>query len=368
MTNAIAAGGVGVCAEDDVGQVADLHCKVFYGGTPPASDGLRSYYREVFFRNPWVDKDLPSLVYRSAQGKVVGFNGVIPRRMSFDGKPIRVAVSHRLMVDPEAWSSFAGIKLMRAFLSGPQDLSFTDGANDRGRTIHEAAGGSTSFLYSMNWIWPLRPFQLAINTVFRARPTLARLSRPLWSALDPLAAKYWGRAVPDISAVTSDFALDEATILTCLDKCTAARLLRPEYDLHSMRWLLERLKENQHRGRLEGIVIRNGSGQAVGVCLYYLKSDRRAEILLLAAPKNLTGVLFGCLIRRVRNEGAVAIWGRLEPSHFSLLFDNRCFLTRANWALFHTRDANLANAIHRGDAFLSALEGELWLRAPHDIL
>jgi hypothetical protein len=35
-----------------------------------------------------------------------------------------------------------------------------------------------------------------------------------------------------------------------------------------------------------------------------------------------------------------------------------------SWTLVHSRDPEATAALHSGDAWLSALEGELWLRSP----
>src|SRR5438046_196924 len=46
---------------------------------------MTAYFERIFFQNPWVDADLPSLVYEDETGRVGGFVGVVPRRMLFLG-------------------------------------------------------------------------------------------------------------------------------------------------------------------------------------------------------------------------------------------------------------------------------------------
>jgi hypothetical protein len=61
--------------------------------------------------------------------------------------------------------------------------------------------------------------------------------------------------------------------------------------------------------------------------------------------------------------GATAVRGRLDPRHAQELSDRHCWFRREGaWTLVHSRHADLTAAIHQGNAFLSRLEGEWWLR------
>ena len=80
--------------------VASLYLKVFRKRSGAAGSDLQGYFREVFLQNPWRDDSIASLVY-SHKGKIVGFVGVIPRSMTFHGRPIRVAVVTQLMADTD---------------------------------------------------------------------------------------------------------------------------------------------------------------------------------------------------------------------------------------------------------------------------
>jgi hypothetical protein len=99
-------GQVDRCIPEDVPAVADLHTKLFFGPETASSDGLRNYYRTLFFDNPWYDDELPSLVYRT-NGRVTGFLGVVPRRMRLRQQPIRLVILHRLLVAPDVDSPMA---------------------------------------------------------------------------------------------------------------------------------------------------------------------------------------------------------------------------------------------------------------------
>ena len=82
---------VGHFFQDDIAEVANLNWKYLRGRNGGAPDALKSFLNELYFENPWIDGTIPSLVYADG-GKVVGFLGVIPRRMSVCDESIRVAL------------------------------------------------------------------------------------------------------------------------------------------------------------------------------------------------------------------------------------------------------------------------------------
>ena len=105
-------------AKDDIPPVASLFQRVFF----PAYNGARGallaslerYFEELFFAEPWQDESISSLVCIDAQG--------------------------RLMADPNS-QALAGVQLLKALFSGPQDLTFTDHGGDLGRWVWEGMGG-----------------------------------------------------------------------------------------------------------------------------------------------------------------------------------------------------------------------------------
>ena len=117
-------GQIRVCVPEDMPRVADLFQAIFRGLSGPAPSSLQQYLLELFFESPSHDPELPSLVYMGPDEAVRGFIGVIPLRMSFRGKPIRAALGSSLMVEKAKDNPFAGVALLKAFLNGPQELSY----------------------------------------------------------------------------------------------------------------------------------------------------------------------------------------------------------------------------------------------------
>src|SRR5205814_217678 len=94
---------------DDIPGVVALRRKSFRHSERPAAAALGAYFEHVFFRNPWRDETLPSLVYVDPSGRPVGFLGVVPRRATFRGEVLRVAVTTQLMASdvPARWQDVA---------------------------------------------------------------------------------------------------------------------------------------------------------------------------------------------------------------------------------------------------------------------
>src|SRR5258706_14773844 len=112
---------------EGIRQAVELHGRVF-GASPAFSPaGLGDYFDQFLFDNPWRDEALPSLVSLDAGGRMTGLLGVLPRPMEFQGRRLRVAVCTQLMVAPSHRGRLTAVRLIKAFFSGPQDLSMGDG-------------------------------------------------------------------------------------------------------------------------------------------------------------------------------------------------------------------------------------------------
>jgi len=228
---------------DDIPEVVDLHKRVFPGNSFSASE-LEVHFRRLFFENPWYDADLPSLVYQERGEKICGFYGVIPRRMRMKGGPIRVAVSSQFMVDPSVRNRLAAVELQSAFFAGPQDLSFTDGANDASRRIWEGLGGVTAFPYSVHWTRLLRPTRYFLGRwKERGLSTLAQWALSPVSAVADFLATHRRRSPFHQAEHAPEEDLSWETLRDELPKFAAMKSLCPDYDEQSLHWLMDQANE-----------------------------------------------------------------------------------------------------------------------------
>jgi hypothetical protein len=355
-------GQVDICTEEDVSAVAELHTKVKFKCDVPDLEGLRKYYHDIFFRSPWRDDKFPSFVFRDDRGMVAGFIGVVPREMRFRGELLKVAVPHRLMVNPDSGCPLAAAQLVRRFLSGPQDLSFSDGANDMGRKFWEGMGGSTTLIYSMNWIRPLRPCSYVLHVLAKqkGRRLFTAVLDPVARLVDSLGAAALVRPTLLPSGHTTIEA-DDDLLLDCVSKFSKPYMLCPEYNRDDWKWLMNFMRSNTNRGSFRAFAVYKGAKELVGAYIYYLRANRIIEVMLLLAREDSRGHVLQHILSEAVRENAVCLWGRMEPRFIDCLGDNKCLFKRGSWALVHTKRPDLIDVINRGEAFLSSLEGELWM-------
>ena len=353
-------------AEADIPQVAALHRRVFRPvDGAPRLDTYRRYFSEVFLAAARGRHVPASLVYER-QGTIHGFLGVAPRRMLFRRRPILMAVCSQFVVDP-AVRGQVGLRLLKACFDGPQDLTISDESGDGTRRIWEWCGGDTVLPYSLRWVRPLRPAQYGVSLLARrSRLSLvARALAPEARLFDAAAAALGGRGLVPRPPRGSREALHDAAFAAMMRELTEQSALRPDHDARSAAWALARAGARPGYALLQKLLVRNESRDAVGVILYCVGEDRIAEVLQVAARPDAINHVLDHLFEDATRRGAVAVAGRFEPALADALSRARAVIHRGrHWTLLHSNDPELRLAVHRGDAFLSRLEGEWCLRFP----
>ena len=356
-------------AETDISQVADLHRRVFLGGAPQAASAAqlqayRRYFSDVFL-NPTLDSGaVGSLVYES-RDRILGFLGVMPRRMRFKSKPALMAVCTQFAVDP-AGRGQVGLRLLKHCFAGPQDLTVSDEAGDGTRTIWEWCGGETVLPMSMHWIRPLRPAQLAM-ALLAERASLPRLAGMAASLARPVDALLRTQvpALRPSSPTGSREEFDGSTFPAALAGIAWAPALGPDYDARSAAWAIERAGTRPGHGRVRAFVVRGGDASINGWFAYCISGNRIGEVLQVAARPPAAGQVLDHLLDDAMQQRAVAVSGRLAPSLVAPLSDRQALFYRGNhWMLVHSARPDLRYAVQRGDALLTRLEGEWCLRFP----
>lgn len=366
---------------DDIPQVADLYHRTFLKhdhslARPSSVQEVSDVFAEIFFHNPWCevdidgigngdDEELPSLVCESADGGILGFLGVTPRRMFFKGRSILAAVSVHFMVEPNPQAGLAGVQILKTFFNGPQEFSLTDGANNPGRKIWEGLGGSIARLQSIYWTRLLRPSALALSLIgdkYRGlRPFVNALSPIGWGAdqaLARLAPRRFRVAAPKSSAM-GGASLDAETLLRTLTQIAAKASFKPDYDERAVSWLLSRAARVKLPGELQQVAVRGAGHKVIGWYLYYLNPGGVSDALQVAAQRDSIGEVFDHLFHHAWERGSIAVTGRVEPNQMDVLADKKCNFSFAEpWVLVHSRDPELLKAVYEGDAFLTRLEGE----------
>lgn len=324
---------------DDIPELVALRKRAFTRSQRPDEE-MGAYFERVFLQNPWRDDSLPSLVYVNGEGRPIGFLGVVPRPASFQGQPIRIAVSTQFMVHPDH-RGVAGLHLMKAFLAGGQDLSLADLANDASHRLWERLGGRTARIPSLQWTLAFMRMPRSLRTPVRyaLRALWPRWRAPRGVRRGPLTPKLMAQQLPDLLQGVS---------------------LRPEYDAHSTKWILDQLAAKRGLGEIRSAALWNDTGEEVlGWYVYYADVQGMGRVVHFIARRGARDVVLQELFARCWREGLAAITGRLEAAllHQAGKVGLTC-RREGPWMLVQSSRREILEAVDRGDAFLSSLEGE----------
>ena len=361
-------GGLRPFAETDIPPVADLIWKVLHERQGPTPASLRNHLRDLFLQNPWMDEGIVSRVFENTQGKILGFFGAVPRRMSIQGEPIRLAFGSNLVVDPESRASVTAMQLVRALMKGTQDVSITDSANEMSRPLLRSLGFNVVPIYSLQWARPLRPFQYGLNTLSRfkksgALAAFGSLMRPASGIADALATRVRVSPFNRVQVTGDDEVLDTETLLQCLSTIPSKHWILPEYDRDSLNWVLDFVTKRGVFGDLRKGLVRDKDRKIIGWYIYSLVRGGVGEVFQIGAESASVGTVLDHLFHDAWKHGLVGLHGRMEPQYMQELTAKSCFFFRnGSWTLVHSNNQKLLSLLQSGTAFFSRLDGEWSLR------
>jgi hypothetical protein len=361
-----AGSGVRPFAEGDLTAVAAMWLRAFRREGDPGE--VARYFREVFLEGPGGGEGVRSLVHEDGRGGIGGFVGALPRAMLFEGRPLRAAVATQLMVDPGPRRAFVAFDLLRALFAGPQELTFSDGSNDASRAVWERTGGEVALLHCLEWTRVLRPAGYMQHRLARRLGGPGALAgRPLCNAVDEIAALLPVGALRPPRAALQEEELSAEAVLALLRR--GAYALRPAYDAPPLAWLLRKAAETRGHGALRQRLCRDAQGAPAGWYVYYAKPGGVSKVLQLGGIQRAIAGVLGNLFADAFQQGSVAISGQAEPRFLRELSEAHArFACNGLGVVVHSRRQEVLAAIHRGDAFLSRLDGEWWLRFAADPL
>ena len=351
-------------AEDDIPKVADLYWTVLRKHKGPSPVEVRSRMHELYFENPWIDSSLPSLVV-DEKGSIAGFLGVVPRRMSLGGQSFLTALGGNFVVHPDFRNSLAGLHLLRAYMSGGQDLSLTDSANDVSRTLLERLGFTTIMPFSVHWVRLLRPSRFASFAMSRLAgnaiaTSLEFVARPFCAAMDRLAGGLTFSPLCQIKSPLRARELDVETLLCCQKEFRNGYSLWTEYDVHSLSWLLSFMARMKgHGDKLQAVLLCDQTLKTVGWYIYSSAPGRIGEVVQIGGERRRIKDILYRLFHDAWSHGVIALHGIVDRQLMAEFSEMNCFFTcRGGWMVAHSRKSTFLEPLNRGDAFLSRLDGE----------
>ena len=357
--------------EADLPQVVNLYWRFMRRREGSAPAELRPLFRELYFENPWVDSAYPSLVYEGNDGDIIGFLGIIARKMSLGGQPLRVAFGGNFIVRPESRSNLAAPRLLGAYLAGKYDLWQTDSANDISRKLLERLKFRTIPALNIHWIRALRPSRYAVYALTRGSSplmsaTLKVLSTPFCSVADGVAAVISANPFHLTESSLHGTELDVETLYECLVEFRKDYSFWAEYDVNALTWLLGFMEHRPARGKLRKVAVRDEKQKIVGWYMYYVKPGSVGEVVQVGGDKKYTKAVLQHLFLDAREQGVIGLHGVVDRRHMADFSDSGCFFTcRGGWNVAYSRKPEILDALERGDALLTRLDGE-WCLDPGD--
>ena len=347
----------------DIPLVTALHCDAFANPQPRSEAAREEYHRwlsTVFLENPMRTPGIGSIVFEE-DGQLIGFLGVVPRRLQLNGRTYQASVCSNFCVRPDRRGG-VGAQLLSQYRNMPHDVAFVDEVRDRAAALFERCGWNVSGLQSVRWVLPLRPVERLLSTFqYRLPAQFITAGRPVTRALDSmlrrvprspfrveapeLVAKQM--ASPDLARLIGDFA--------------APSDLRPVTTDGSTAWLVERARGMTQQGELHLLSVEDARGETVGWCVYYAVTGGQGEVLQLVSTREAAKGVLDALAHHAYVRGTASLSGTLHPTFLPHLAARRAFFDSASgsrWMLVHTQKREIMEAFWRGDLLISRLDGE----------
>lgn len=323
---------------------------------------LARFVDQTFFAQPWADPEIPSLVYVE-DGEVLGTIAASVRKMRFDNRPVRMVCSGFLYAHPSVRHQGGGAQLLRALLSGPQELTITDTATDTVRRMWESLGGRTVHLCCLSFVRIFRPWRLGADRLVgkRLHTRSTSMLGPVLRPLDYVTTRA-ARSVFQPSVATGAVeTLTPASMMEHLDEVTATVRLHTQYDEQYLRWLFGQLAGINNTKHNWCELVRKG-GRAIGWHVCQLQPGGWYRVLQIAAVRREVQTVMEHLFSGAWKRGATAVVGRLESPLVAPLERQAGLVTYAQTGrmLIHARDDAITAAVLSGDALLTRLDGEWW--------
>jgi hypothetical protein len=344
----------------DIPRVARLIQKSLPTGPRVSDEVWHEEIRDVYLDNPWRNDNIGALVHEDGQGNITGFLGVVPRPLVMNGQSYVGAVCSDYCVEA-GQRGMTGVRLIRRFLGGPQDISFTDEANETARAIWERSGGVTCHFLSVCWAIPLRPARAALSVARKrtsAQPLLT-VMKPIAEVVDRVVNRFRKPIAPAGSPRLRIHEFPVAEALRLLPQIIERDSVYVEYDRQSLEWLIRRAARRQSDGRLAAYGFSTTEGVLAGWGILYAHSNGLSELLQIASRPEYRLQIYDHLMKSAYNERASALTGRLRVEVVPIVGRAfGCFQPASCWTMVHSKNVELVNSFTQGRAFVSRLDGE----------
>ncbi|WEX10623.1 hypothetical protein [Chelativorans sp. AA-79] len=356
--------------EADIPAVAGLFQRIFRDPRRPAPEALSAYLRRLYLDFPGYDPEIGPLVHLKDDGSISGFIGVNALPMTLEQRPLRAAVCGSLMVEDRESDPMAGARLMKAFLAGPQDLSFSETASEVSAAMWTRLRGVQLPQYSLDWVRVIRPLSFA-NQLASAKLGAIRLFSPLAGLADGALR---GRMAADAlrwSGIPENWKGAGAFKASAISRDEFAGLVAPLTEQFALRpaWASGQLEEilrdaerKEDYGPATFCRVDAKTGKTVGAFLYHAASGETGRVLQVLALPGQAGAVIDAMFAHAAESGLSGLRGRTQPALLEAMLGRRIAFTHLASTVVHARDPGIVRACREGTAFLNGIAGEHWSR------
>ncbi len=358
--------------EEDVAHVAALWRYWFHDKVRGPAPHLETWVRRVYLEHPTRDEAVAPLVALDDAGNLLAFLGTTVTPLRLNGHVGRAAGIFPPVIDPErASTSLAGL-LLRRFLAGPQDVTFSDGGHPKFERVWTSLGGRVDPLTSLRWVKPLRPAALALPRV-TSSPLVRRALEPAARLVDGGVRRVapgrftarrvrldGGRSEVDLPGVRV-FEADAAAWNAAATSLRGNAFAAPRYDDAHLAWQFGALSQVEGMHPLHVATVHDARGGTVGAWVASLPKGGAARVFALDAHPRFASSVFHALLAQADEAGSAWVMGRVGAPFRRAMTDAQCLLHGGgSLRMWHARDAAIVDAALLGRVALSRLDGEAW--------
>lgn len=348
---------------DDINALVLLSRKYFPRSRDTSIDTLKKRTTDLYFKNGKLLPNVSPIVSRSENGDVTGFLGVITKQFQYGDRNVTVANCHHLMATEQARKQLMPIRLLQDFLSGPQDIFFSDNSVDSTRLLWKRLGGEPVIGESIYYKIPLRPVSFTASYALKQyQNRIGNGVRSLASFTDTVAGKM---RIPFFYKKKSEnrfVPLSTVVMSVLLKKMKYFYHLFPHYDQSDIKRLFRLLEGETRYGTLHKAALMDKNNQPFGWFIYYARNGGICEVIQAVSIPGKETELFNSLTWHAYSKGGVELSGRLMPSQLQTPFATKSVtLPGRMWTLMKSDDIELKHIIQSGSAFITRLEGDLWV-------
>ncbi|MCD2172510.1 hypothetical protein [Rhizobium sp. C4] len=349
---------------DDVGAVTALYYRILRHSKAPPPAALSAYFRAFYLDGPYRDPDIPALVHVADNGHVNGFVGIHSVPYLLGERRLRAAFCGALMSEDHESDPLAGARLLKAFVSGPQDISLSETANVISETMWTKLRGRTIPGYSFEWFRVFRPAGFAA-ALAGEKAALARHLAPITRFIDgklsgrPSLGRFSPATAP--AALTVDDA-DFASFADAVRKLSADKQARPDWENGYLDHVLANAVIKPAYGQAHMGLVKTKSGEPIGAFLYHLKWDGIGRVLQVMAIPGRLGPVLDLMFAHALEHGAAGLRGRSSPDLIEAATGRYMIMATISSTVIHAKDPALTEPFLSGNCMLTGLAGERWNR------